>query len=52
MPENSHLKNKDFILDIKNDAQAEMLKRFENDCIYIDSTYVTNACSYEMTTLR
>lgn len=34
-----------------NEAQTEMLKKYENDCICIDSTYGTNANSYEMSTL-
>lgn len=46
-----NLKTDDFVLIIINEAQAEIMRKFGNDCICIDSTHGLNNYSFELTTL-
>lgn len=51
LPEYPQLKTEDFLLGIMTEAQAEMLKKYGDDCVCLDSTHGTNAYNFEMTTL-
>ncbi|XP_072399485.1 uncharacterized protein [Diabrotica undecimpunctata] len=50
-PEFPQLKDDDFVLVIMNDTQREMLKRFGEKCVSIDSTHGLNSYGLELTTL-
>lgn len=51
METHSHLQADDFILIMMNEAQREMLRRYGNNCVCLDSTHGLNNYGFELTTL-